>query len=78
MASTLAGLESCGFLLVGAPKILVHAAPVDSELALHHRVVDDCQTIRNYPGISERTGLCMVRRVEECIESHGGHFEYLL
>jgi hypothetical protein len=29
---------------------LVYAAPVDNEEALHHRIVDACQTICNYPG----------------------------
>jgi hypothetical protein len=28
-------------------KTLVYAAPVDSEKALHHPIVDACQTIRN-------------------------------
>jgi hypothetical protein len=31
----------------------LYAAPVDNEEALQHRIVDGCQTIRNYPGISE-------------------------
>jgi hypothetical protein len=78
MASTLATFESSGFLPVGAPKALVYAAPVDNEEALHHRIVDACQTIRNYPGIFERMRRSMMRRVEACIESYGGHFEHLL
>jgi hypothetical protein len=51
MASTLARFESSGFLPVGTPKALVYAAPVDNEEALHHRIVDACQTIRNCPDI---------------------------
>jgi hypothetical protein len=51
MASTLARFESSGFLPVGTPKTLLYASPVDNEEALHHRIVDVCQTIRNYPGI---------------------------
>jgi hypothetical protein len=35
----------------GHLKILVHAASVDTEEALHHRIVDACQTTCNYPGI---------------------------
>jgi hypothetical protein len=78
MASTLARFESSAFVPVGTPKSLVYAAPVDNEDALHHRIVDACQTIRNYPGIFERMRRSMLRRVEACIESHGGHFEHLL
>jgi hypothetical protein len=78
MASTLARVESSGFLPVGIPKTLVYAAPVDNEEALHHRIVGACQTIRYYPGILERMRRPMMVRVEACIESHGGHFEHLL
>jgi hypothetical protein len=78
MGSTLARFEYSGFLPVGIPKTLVYAAPVDNEKALHHRNMADCQTISNYPTIFERMRRSMMRRVEKCIESHGGHFEHLL
>jgi hypothetical protein len=77
MASTLATFESSEFLPVGTPKALVYAAPVDNEEALHIRIVDACQTIRNYSGIFERMRRSM-RRVEACIESHGDNSEHLL
>jgi hypothetical protein len=66
------------FYLWGHLKTLVYAAPVDNEKALHHRIADACQTIRNYPGIFARMRRAMMRRVEACIESHGRHFEHLL
>jgi hypothetical protein len=50
MASTLATFESSGFLPVGARKTPVYPVPVDNEEALHHFIVDACQTILNYPG----------------------------
>jgi hypothetical protein len=56
----------------------VYAAPVDNEEALHHRIVDACQIIRNYPAIFERMRQSMMRRDEACIVFHGGHFEHLL
>jgi hypothetical protein len=56
-------------------KSLVYAALVDNEVA---RIVDVCQNICNYPGICERMQQSMMRRVEACIESHGGHAEQLL
>jgi hypothetical protein len=77
MASTLAGLESSVFSPAGTSKTLVYAAPVDSEEALHHRIVDACQTIHNCPSISEWIRRSMLRRVKACIESHGGHSEHL-
>jgi hypothetical protein len=54
------------------------AAPVDDEDVPRHRTVDACQTIRNYPGIFERMRRSKMIRSEECIESHGGHYEHLL
>jgi hypothetical protein len=66
------------FYLWGHLQALVYGAPVDNEEAFHHRTVDACQTIRNYPGIFERMRRSMMRRVEACTESHGGHFEHLL
>jgi hypothetical protein len=66
------------FYLWGQVKNLVCAAPVDKEEALHHCIVDACQTIRNYPGIFEWMRRSVMRRVEACIKSHGGHFEHLL
>jgi hypothetical protein len=61
-------LNPLDFYLWGHLKTLVYAAPVDNEEALHHR---------NYPGIFERMLRCMMRRVEACIESHGGYFVHL-
>jgi hypothetical protein len=66
------------FYLWGLQNRLVYAAPVDNEKALHHHIVDACQTIHNYPGISEQMWWSTVRRVETCIDSHLGHFERLL
>jgi hypothetical protein len=71
-------LNPLDFYLWRHLKPLVYAAPVDNEEALHHRVVDACQTIRNYPSNFERMRRPMMRRVEACIESHGGYFEHLL
>jgi hypothetical protein len=71
-------LSPLDFYPWGTPKIPVYAAPVDNEEALHHRIVDACQTIRNYPGIFGRMRRPMMRGVDACIESHGEHFEHLL
>jgi hypothetical protein len=67
MASTLARFESSGFFLWGHLKSLAYAAPIDNEEALHHRLVDACQTIRNYRSIFERM-LWSMRCVEARIE----------
>jgi hypothetical protein len=66
------------FYLWGHLKSLVYAAAFDNEEALHHRIVDACQTIPLYRGIFKRMWRSMMRRVEACIESHGGYFEYSL
>jgi hypothetical protein len=47
------------------------------EDALNHRTAHACQTIRSYPGVSERTRRSMIRRVEACSGSHGRYFEHL-
>jgi hypothetical protein len=44
-------LNPLDFYLWGHQKTLVYAAPVDNEEAPRYRIVDACQTIRNYPGI---------------------------
>jgi hypothetical protein len=71
-------LNPLDLYLWGHLKSLVYTAPVDNEESLHHRILDTCQTIRNYPGIFERMLWSMTRRVEACIESHEGHFKHLL
>jgi hypothetical protein len=71
-------LNPLSFYLWGRLKTRVYASPVDNEEALHHRIADACETIRNCPGICEQMLRSMVRRVEACIESRGGHFEHLL
>jgi hypothetical protein len=71
MASTLTRFN---FYQWGHLKTLVYAVPVDNEEALHHRNGDACQTLHNYPAILERMRRSVMRRVEACTESHGGHF----
>jgi hypothetical protein len=65
-------------LLVGTPKTSVYAAPVDNEEAFHRRITVAYHIIRNYPGIFERMRRFVMRRVETCIESYGGHFEHFM
>jgi hypothetical protein len=64
-------LNALDFYLWGHLNTLVYAAPVDNEETLHHRIVDACQTIRNYPRIFERMRRSTMRRVEARTESHG-------
>jgi hypothetical protein len=71
-------LNPLDFFLWKHLNTLVYAVPVDKEEARHHRVMVACQTIRNYPGIFARMLRSMMRRVEACLESHGGHSEHLL
>jgi hypothetical protein len=78
MASTLARFESSGVYLWRYLETLMYIAPVDNEEALHHHIVDACQTIHNYPSISEQMQWSMIRHVQACAESHGGHFEQFL
>jgi hypothetical protein len=63
MASTLASFESSASLPVGHLKAVVYAAPVDNKEALHHPIVDACQTIRTYPSIFEWMRRSMMRSV---------------
>jgi hypothetical protein len=43
---------------------------VDNEEKLHHRILDACQTICSYPGISERMWRSIMRRLEMSTEYH--------
>jgi hypothetical protein len=67
-------LNPLDLYLWGHLKALVYTAPVDNEDTHNHA----CQTICDYPAISERTRLSVVRSVQACIESHGGHFVHFL
>jgi hypothetical protein len=51
----------------------VYAASVDNEEGLCYRIVDACQTISNYPGVSELMLPRTMGRAEACIEFHGEH-----
>jgi hypothetical protein len=61
-------------LYLADTKSLVYTAPVDNEEEVHHRIVNACQTIRNYPGFFERMRLSMKRHAQACIQSLGRHF----
>jgi hypothetical protein len=50
----------------------------DNEVALHHRILEVCQTISNYPGIFEGMPWSMLRSVEVFTETHGGRLEHFL
>jgi hypothetical protein len=76
MASMLATFESSGFLPVGTPENM--CSSVDNREALHHCIVDACQTICNYSSISEQMRRTMMRHVKECMESDGRYFGHTL
>jgi hypothetical protein len=65
-------LNPLDLYLWGHLDTLVYAAPVDNGETLHR------QTIRNCPGIFARMWRPVMRRVEACTESHGGHYEHLI
>jgi hypothetical protein len=70
----LINLNKLDFCLWGHLKTVVYATPVDNEEALHHRIADACQTICICPSIFEEMRQPMIRRVEACMKSYGGHF----
>lgn len=63
------------FFLLGHIGTLVYAAPIHNGEALHHLIVDVCQT-RNYPATFERIQHAVMGRVEVCIE--GEYFKYFV
>jgi hypothetical protein len=69
-------LNPLDFYLWGHLNTLAYAAPVDNEETLHHRTVDACQTINNYPGNFEWMLRSMMSLVKACIEFHGGDVEH--
>jgi hypothetical protein len=73
MASTVTRFQSSGFVPVGKPKILVYAAPVDNEEALHHRMWMPVRLSATAPAFLSGCG----GPDEFCIEFHGSNFEHL-
>jgi hypothetical protein len=76
MPSTLARFDYSRFLPLGTPKNPCVFSFVENKEALHHLIVDACQTIRNYPDIFELMWRYMMASVKLRIEFHGGHFEH--
>jgi hypothetical protein len=70
-------LNPLDFYLWGHLKPFVYATP-DKGKARNLRIVDACQTNRNYPGIYERMQRSAMRRVDALTESQGEHSEYML
>jgi hypothetical protein len=64
MFSMLSRCKLSGLLPLGIPKAFVYAIPVDNDKALHHWIVDACQTIRNYPGTFKRMRRSNMRRAD--------------
>jgi hypothetical protein len=71
-------LNPLDFYLWGHLNAIFHAAPVDNEEALHHRIENAYQTIQQLPSVFERMRRSRMRYVEMCIEFHGGNLEHLL
>jgi hypothetical protein len=65
-------LNLLDYYLLGHLNIFVGAAPRVTEEAFRHFIVNECQTVLNYPGIFERMW-SLERLIEACIVSHGGH-----
>jgi hypothetical protein len=59
-------------------KSLACAASADNERHFTIAIWMPVLTNRNHPGISKRMRRSMRRRVQACIESHGGYCEHLL
>jgi hypothetical protein len=56
----------------------VYAAPFDNEETLHRRTADAFQTIRTYPGISERMRRSVMRSVEAMRKSADKSLAFLI
>jgi len=67
-----------GFFLWDHIKALAYMLPVDSKEDLIARIVKAAATIRQQPGIFERTSQSVLRRCRLCFEVGGRTFEYLL
>jgi len=57
------------FLPVATLKTLVYWAAIENEKALHERMFDACQTIRNRPETFERVRHSVIRRDHTGIDS---------
>lgn len=71
-------LNPLDFFLWGYLKSLVYRNPIESVDELKERIIMSCETIRRIPGVFERVRKSMTKRLNRCIEMHGGHIEHLL
>ncbi|KAJ8880730.1 hypothetical protein PR048_017200 [Dryococelus australis] len=71
-------LNPLGFYLWGHLKTLVYATRVNDVDSLRKRIVANCVTIRNFPGIHQRIRVSMQWRVDTCVHADGGHFVHIV
>ena len=59
-------------------KMLVYKTKVESRAALHDRIFEAAQHIRNHPDNVASATQSLLMHAENCIATGGGHFELLL
>jgi len=58
-------------------KNIIYTRPIETEAELRLRIMEAAETIRNIPGVFERTRQSFLRR-QSCIEVGGRNVEHLL
>lgn len=71
-------LTPLDFYFWGAMKNMIYSEPVESEEDLVARIVEASETIRQTPGIFQRTRESLLRRSDFCRNVGGRNFEHLL
>lgn len=71
-------LNPLDYFFWGWLKQLVYSVPIESEAHLVQRIMEQCEVIRNTPGIFERVRRSMRNRLVSCINMNGGQFQHLL
>lgn len=66
------------YFLWGHMKTIVYRTDVENAEDLQQRILAAGEEIRNTPGVFERVRSNFHRRLEACMQAHGGHFQQFL
>jgi len=74
----MSGTKVLNFTVFELEALKGYTRPIETEAKLRLRIMEAAKTIRNIPGVFERTRQSFLRRCQSCIDVGGRNFEHLL